>query len=191
MGRYIVRRLLLLIPVLLVVSVVVFSLIHLTPGDPVTIMLGEGADAAAAAKLRDDLGLDLPIYTQYLRWLAQVVHGDLGQSIWTHQSVFQLLLQRLPVTLELALLAMLVSLLIALPVGIISAVWRNSKADMASTLFALFGVAVPNFWLGLMFILFFSLTLRWLTPSGFVPIFQDPLTNLKLMIMPSVTLGVA
>lgn len=189
--RFIAGRLMGTIPVLLLVSLFTFLMIHLTPGDPVRIMLGEDASDEAIAALNRNLGLDQPLPVQYLRWLGNVVTGDLGQSIRTRQPVLEAVVTRLPVTLELAFLSMLVALSIGLPAGIISAMRRNGPIDVASTTFALTGISIPNFFLGIMLILVFSQWLGWLPPSGYVPFREDPIQNLKLMIMPSIALGTA
>lgn len=191
MLKFIVGRLLATIPVLLILSVAVFLMIHLTPGDPVKLMLGEDASPAAVAAIRTELGLDRPLPMQYLRWLGRLMQGDLGRSIRTHQPVIEAIVSRLPVTLELSLLSLLVALVIGLPAGVLAAIRRNSLLDIASTALALMGVSLPNFFLGILMILLFSLWLGVLPPSGYVPFLHDPLKNLKLMIMPSIALGTA
>ncbi len=191
MLPYLLRRLASMVPVLLVVSVVVFSLIHLTPGDPVAIMLREEADPATAAALRTALGLDRPLPIQYLTWLGRVARGELGRSIRTNQPVSQAILERLPVTLTLAAAATLLALLVALPAGIVSAVRRNSLADVAGTVAALSGVSLPNFWLAILLIFVFSVTLGWLPPLGWVSPLRDPWGGLRSLVLPAVTLGTA
>jgi peptide/nickel transport system permease protein len=178
-----------MVPVLVLVSVVIFMIIHLTPGDPVLVMLGEEASPEARDRLREELGLNAPL--PYVLWAGRVVRGDLGHSIRTHQPVSEAVLQRLPVTIELSLAAMLVSLSIALPAGIISALRRNTAADIGSSILALLGVSVPNFFLAILLIWTFALNLRWLPPIGFVPLIQDVGANLRGLIMPAVTLGTA
>ena len=180
-----------MVPVLVLVSVVIFMIIHLTPGDPVLVMLGEEASPEARDRLREELGLNAPLPVQYVLWAGRVVRGDLGHSIRTHQPVSEAVLQRLPVTIELSLAAMLVSLSIALPAGIISALRRNTAADIGSSILALLGVSVPNFFLAILLIWTFALNLRWLPPIGFVPLIQDVGANLKGLVMPAVTLGTA
>ena len=191
MSTYVLKRLVSMAPVLLLVSVVIFSIIHLTPGDPVLVMLGEEASPEARDALRRELGLDQPLPIQYAAWLARVLRGDLGRSIRTHQPVSEAILQRLPVTIELSALAMLVSLSIALPAGIVAAVRRNSRADVISTVFSLLGVSMPNFLLAVLLIFVLSLQLRWLPPIGYVNPLQDIGANLKGMIMPALALGTA
>ena len=176
---------------LLLVSLIVFSLIHLTPGDPALTMLGEEATPQSVAALRVKLGLDQPIPVQYARWLGSVLHGDLGRSIRSNQPVSAAILERLPVTLELALLALLVSLAIAMPVGIIAALRRNSFLDTISTVVALLGVSMPSFFLAILLVLLFGVVLRWLPPFGYQPISKGLAGNLLKMAMPACTLGTA
>lgn len=191
MGTYILRRLLSMIPVLLLVSMIVFSLLHLTPGDPAISMLGEEATPESIAALRNRLGLDEPLPVQYVRWATSVVQGDLGRSIRSNEPVRDAIIKRLPVTIELSILSILVSLIIAIPVGIISAMRRNSPVDTVSTSFALLGVSLPNFFLAILLIFLLSVKLRWLSPIGYTPFLDDPVDNLKRMIMPALTLGTA
>lgn len=191
MTRYIAKRLIAMLPVLFLVSLVVFLIIHLTPGDPVQIMLGEEATPQNIAALRHELGLDQPLPLQFGAWFAHVVRGDLGHSIRTHQPVLEAILQRLPVTIELTFLAMIVSLIIAIPTGIVSATRRNSASDLITTTVALFGVSMPNFFLAILLIFIFALNLRWLPPIGYTPIQMDFIANLKGMILPAITLGTA
>ena len=189
MGNYILKRLLAMIPVILLVSVIVFCLIRLTPGDPAVAMLGEEATPEAVAVLRHDFGLDQPIPVQYGIWLSKVLQGDLGHSTRSHQPVLEAILERLPATVELTIFALVVSLGIAIPTGIISATRRNSAADLIVTTVALIGVSMPSFFLGILLIFIFSLNLRWLPPIGFTPIVKDLGANLTGMILPSITLG--
>ncbi len=185
------RRLLTTIPLLFAVSLVVFGLVHALPGDPAVLFLGEEADAETLARFRARLGFDRPLVVQYAEWLGRAVRGDLGRSLRTNQPVTEAILQRLPVTLELLVGALVVSLAIAVPMGIVSAVKRNSGVDLASTLFALVGFAMPGFWLGIMLIYVFALVLRWLPPSGFVPLPASVPQNLASLILPAFTLGTA
>jgi peptide/nickel transport system permease protein len=188
---YLLRRAGAMVPVIGVVSVVVFSLIHLTPGDPVSIMLREEADPATAATLRRQLGLDRPLPFQYLRWLGRAVQGELGRSIRTNQPVTDAIRQRVPVTLSLAATALLVALVIGLPAGILAALRRNSVVDVAATLVAISGVSLPSFWLAILLILVFSVTLGWLPPLGWVSPGRDLVAWVRSLVLPSVTLGVA
>ena len=191
MGRYLLRRLGTVAPVLLVVSVVVFSLIHLTPGDPITIMLREESDPATAATLRRQLGLDRPLPLQYATWLGHALQGDLGRSIRTNQPVAEAIRQRVPVTLSLGAAALLVALAVGLPAGILAAVRRNSAVDLASAALAVSGVSLPTFWLGVLLVFFFSVTLGWLPPLGWVSPSRDFGGWLRSLILPAVTLGTA
>ena len=191
MARYILRRLIPMAPVLVLVSLIVFLLIRLIPGDPVLTMLGEEATPQTVAALRHELGLDRSIPFQYISWISRAVRGDLGRSIRTHQPVLQAILQRLPPTIELTLAALVVSLTIALPAGIISATRRGSRVDIASTVGALLGVSMPNFFLAILLIFVFAYKLRWFPPIGYTPPWQDLGTNLQGMVLPAITLGTA
>ncbi len=189
MSAIIFKRLIGMIPVLFLVSLIIFYMIHLTPGDPAVTMLGEEATPEKLAILRHQLGLDQPLPVQYGIWLSDVLRGDLGRSVRTNQPVVEAIGERLPPTVELTILSMIISLLIAMPAGIISAVRRNSASDVASTTLALFGISMPSFFLAILLIFVFALKLRWLPPIGYTPITQDWIANLKGMILPAVTLG--
>jgi peptide/nickel transport system permease protein len=188
--KFILRRLLLSIPILLLVSIMVFSLIHLIPGDPVTYMLGQEATPEVKEALRHELGLDRPLVVQYFSWLGRVVQGDLGRSLIDRSSVSEQIWLRLPATIELAIGAFLVALLIAVPAGVLSAARRGSVVDYASTVFALGGMSLPSFWLAMMFIIIFAVKLQWLPASGYVPFWEDPRANLTAMLMPMVATGI-
>jgi len=176
MAAFIVRRLLALIPVLLLVSILIFNIMHLIPGDPIDVMYGtEGISDEVRAALEHKLGLDQPILIQYFRWLGRLVTGDWGVSFLNGQPVFNLVVQKLPATLLLAISSMIVALLVSLPLGIIAAVNRNTTLDYLAMLLALLGISVPGFWMGIMLVLLFSLKLRWLPSIGFVNPFQAPL----------------
>jgi peptide/nickel transport system permease protein len=183
MLQLIGRRLLATVPLLLAVSVVVFSFVHALPGDPAVLFLGEEATPENLARFRAKLGFDRPLIVQYGDWLGRALQGDLGRSIRTNQPVVSAIVERLPVTLRLIAFSMVISLAIAVPLGIVSAVKRNSGVDLASTFFALFGFSTPNFWLGLILIYVFALLLRWLPASGF--------DGVRSLILPSITLGTA
>ena len=189
MLLFIVKRFLTAIPTLIIVTLMVFGIQRLLPGDPALIIAGEQRDPEVIAFIRERYRLDDPVPVQYVAWLGQVLRGDLGQSIRTNQPVTQLIWQKLPVTVELALLSMLVALLIALPVGILSAVRKGTAVDYFGTLFALSGLSLPNFWLGIMLILLFSVQWGLLPASGYVEFGRDPLGNLQRMIMPAFVLG--
>ena len=191
MLQYTIRRLLLMVPVLLVVTLMVFSLMLLLPGDPAMALLGENLDPEAYVTVRKALGLDQPVPVQYVRWLSRTLQGDLGRSLHTREPVLTAIGEHLPRTLYLTLAAMVVSLTIAAPAGVIAALKRNSALDTAATIAAMIGVAVPNFWLGVMCILFFSVMLGWLPVSGYVSLLEDPWASLQHMVLPALTLGTA
>jgi peptide/nickel transport system permease protein len=174
---------------LFLASIVVFVGVRLLPGDPAVVMAGESADPAVIAAIRDELGLNHPIWVQYFSYIGQALHGNLGISTRDNVPVAQILLQRLPITLELAGLAILVGLLVGLTAGIVSAVKRGKVADYVATGFGLVGLSVPHFWLGLLAILFFAINLRVLPASGFVPFGEDPIDNLRRMALPALVLG--
>jgi peptide/nickel transport system permease protein len=182
MWSYILRRLLTLIPVLLGVSFLVFAAMYIIPGDAVDSMLAEtGATAEDLARLREQLGLDDPFFIQYGRFLVTLVSGDLGTSIVTNRQVSEQIRTQLPATLQLTLSALAIAILLGIPLGVISAINRGSWLDAISMLVALIGVSMPNFWLGLLFIMFFSLQLGWLPAAG--------TGSLQHLIMPAMTLG--
>jgi peptide/nickel transport system permease protein len=188
-GRFIAQRLLSTIPVLLLVSIGVFSLIHLIPGDPVQVMAGESQDPEVVANLRHQLGLDRPLYEQYVTWLGRALRGDLGRSIRTNKPVLSIIAERARPTLELSVFAMILALLVALPIGVLSATHRNSPIDAIGTSFAVFGISMPNFVIGLILIFVFAVRLGWLPTSGFVDIFDDPVAGLRSLALPGVTLA--
>jgi peptide/nickel transport system permease protein len=192
MWRYIAGRLLSLVPVVLLVSVTAFAFIRLLPGDPVIAMLGtsgQGLDPRAYELARHDLGLDRPLPVQYVRWLGELVRGDFGNSAVTRQPITEALGDRFPVTLQLAVASFIVSLVIAVPAGVVSAYKRGSLLDRLMSVLALGGVAMPSFWLGILLIILFAVELSVLPPSGFVSITSDPVEFLRHMALPAVTLG--
>jgi peptide/nickel transport system permease protein len=189
MIHYLQGRVLALLLILLVMSVIVFSFVHLTPGDPVEAMLGTEVDAATKQAVRHDLGLDRPLLAQYAGWINRALRGDLGTSIRTHQRVSGILAEKLPITLELTFAASIVGLVIALPAGVLAAVRRNSAVDLAAMGVALGGVSIPSFWLGVMLILLFALHWRIFPSIGYVPLTRDPAGALRHLVLPAVTLG--
>lgn len=182
--RYVARRLVLLLPVLLGISLFVFSIIRFAPGDPVHAALGMDYDPDLAAQMRHDLGLDKPIPQQYVWWLGRVMRGDLGRSIVAGETVQDLILSRLPTTLVLAFSSMIVALLVAVPLGIISAINKDSIIDNVSRLLAMVGVSMPVFWLGILLLIVFSLKLRWFPAGG--SIMEH---GVKALVLPSIALG--
>mgnify|MGYP003588082661 CR=1 FL=1 len=186
---FIIRRLLMAVPVLLLVTIIVFSLLHLLPGDPATVILGQEATPEAIEVMRQELGLNKPLLVQYFDWLGKIVQGDFGRSLIDRTPVSKLILQRLPATLELTLGSFLVAVLIAFPAGILSAIRPGKWIDHFCTALALGGLSIPHFWLGMMFIILFAVKLGWLPASGYVPFSQDPAANLSAMIMPMVATG--
>jgi peptide/nickel transport system permease protein len=183
MHKYLIRRLLLTIPVLLGVATLVFSLIHFIPGDPAQAMLGEGAAPEDVAQLRERLGLDRPLLVQYGSFLQGLARGDLGVSLRNDQPVLRQILERMPATAELAFASMAVAVLIALPLGIIAAVWRGTVVDYSAMTLSLVGISVPNFWLGPLLAIVFAVELGWLPVGG-----RGTLAHL---VLPAVTLGAA
>lgn len=191
MFRYIVKRILSIIPVLLGISIVVFLAVRLIPGDFATVMLGTQYTEEAAAALREQYGLNQPLIYQYLIWLKGILTGNFGYSYISNQSVSVLLFSRLPVTLELTVLSLLLAVCFGIPMGYWAACKRNKAPDSAATVTGLLGISIPNFWLGTMFILLFSLKLKWFPSGGFVPLTDGILGNLRCMILPAIALGLA
>jgi peptide/nickel transport system permease protein len=181
--RYFVRRVLLAVPVLLGVATLVFSLIHLVPGDPAQAMMGDGASPQDVAELRKSLGLDQPLLTQYATLLRNAITGDLGKSFRTGQPVTTMIVERIPATAELAVAAMIIAILIAIPLGVVAAVWRGTAIDYSAMTFALAGVSIPNFWLGPLLAIVFAVELGWLPVSG-----RGTLAHL---VLPAFSLGLA
>jgi peptide/nickel transport system permease protein len=191
MGRYLVRRLVESIITLFLATVVVFLGIRALPGDPARTLAGEEADPQAIAEVRHQYGFDQPLPVQFGRYLGKVFTGDLGTSVRTGLPVTDTVAHALPVTVELAVLAMLVAILIGLTTGVVAAVRRRGPLEWASNSVALLGLSIPNFWFGQMGILLFAISLGVLPASGFVPLFDDPADNLRHMIMPALVLGSA
>lgn len=190
MAAYALKRLLQLIPVLLIVSLIVFLIVHLIPGDPIAVMLGdEQRDPQLYEALRTELGLDRPIHVQYLRWLGRVIQGDLGHSLRTKRPVLDVVLERYPPTVYLALAALLLGICVAVPAGIVAAVKQNTPYDYSAMLFALFGISVPNFWFAILLILWFGIYLNWFPTIGYVAPGNDFLKFLWHLTLPAVVLG--
>lgn len=190
MTGFLVRRLLQMVPVLFFVSVIIFVLINLVPGDAARLFLGEEAPPDALALLRHEMGLDRPLYVQYLRWVGGLLRGDFGHSLKDNRLVLPTLLQKVPVTAELAAGALLIAWTIAVPAGVLAAWRRRTVVDYSASAVALTGLSIPNFWLGIMLIYLFAVNLHWLPASGFVPPTQDLGRNLETILMPAFVLGV-
>ena len=189
MFSFLLRRLASLLPTLVLVSMLIFGLQQLLPGDPAKILAGEDQDPQLIAYLQAKLHLDEPLPVRYGYWVWGVLQGDLGESVRTQLPVLDLILQKLPVTLELAVLAFLVAVLIGIPAGVVSAVARGSAWDHVANLLSLWGLSTPNFWLGILLIMLFSVHLGWLPASGYVSPFEDLAGNLAAMAMPAFVLG--
>jgi peptide/nickel transport system permease protein len=188
---FLIQRGVISLVTLFLITVIVFTGVRMIPGDPARVMAGTEADETGLEEIRQKYGLRDPIPVQYLRWLGHALRGDLGESIRTLDSVLRLVGQKLPITLQLTSYSLLVALLIAIPVGVLAAVRRNTGWDYLASTVSLCGVSIPNFWLGIMLILLVSVRLQWLPASGFVPFFQDPWGNTQRLLMPAVVLGAA
>ena len=189
MLMFLGKRLLQLLPTLFFVSVIIFGLQQLLPGDPAQAMAGEEQNPEVLAQIRAQYRLDQPIYVQYVYWVGGVLSGNLGESMRLKEPVLTLVAQKFPVTLQLALMAIVISLGIGVPAGIISAVRKNTKLDYVVNVLALTGISTPNFWLGIMMIFFFSVYLGWLPASGYVSPFEDFWQSIRTTIMPAFVLG--
>jgi peptide/nickel transport system permease protein len=186
--QFLAKRVAAIVPTVFLVSVLIFALQQLLPGDPAIAMAGEDRDPNVIAYLRGKFHLDEPLPMRYLYWARGVLHGDLGDSVRIQQPVTQLILEKLPVTIELAALAMTIALVIGISAGIVSAVFKDTAWDYAANVFALWGLSTPNFWLGILMILLFSVRLGWIPASGSVSPCEDLRANLAAMILPSCVL---
>jgi peptide/nickel transport system permease protein len=189
LSRYLIVRVIGVIPTLIGISILVFGITYLIPGDPALIMAGSEATPEVVANLRQQWGLDQPVYIRYLSWLGNMVRGNLGDSYFSRQTVTQLVGNALPVTLELAILSLLVAVLIAIPTGIVSAVKAGSWFDLGAAALAFIGLSIPSFWLGIMLIYVFAVYLQQLPAGGFTPLSAGLWPNLQSMILPSIALG--
>ncbi|KZY52310.1 MULTISPECIES: ABC transporter permease [Sulfitobacter] len=191
MLSFILRRLVIAIPTIILISVFVFTLQKLLPGDPVLAMAGEERDPQVLEFLREKYRLNDPIPVQYFTWIGNALTGDLGISLRTNQPVLELIGEKLPVTIQLATMAMIFALLIGVPAGIFSAVKKGTVTDYVANVVALSGLSIPNFWLGIMLILLVSVKWKLLPASGYVPLSEDPIRSITVMIMPAFVLGTA
>jgi peptide/nickel transport system permease protein len=189
MAGIVIRRLGSALPILFIVSLITFAMIHLIPGDPAVVIAGLSATPEQVANIRHDLGLDQPLPTQLWRWYGGLLHGDLGRSLLLGQPVAAATMLRLPVTLALSAYALAITLLIGLGSGIVAALWQNSWIDQAAMVFAMIGISLPNFYLGLLMIILFAVDLRWLPTGGYVAFTDDPLGWLATSTMPAISLA--
>ena len=189
MLEFLTKRAAISIATLFVISLIVFTGVRLIPGDPARVMGGTDADPAGLEEIREKYGLKDPIVLQYLRWAGLALRGDLGESIRTREPVVKTVARKLPITIELAWLSVLIAVGIAIPAGVFSAARRNTIWDLLANGVSLCGLSIPSFWLGIMLILFLSVRLGWLPASGFVPLWEDPIGNVTRMIMPAFVLG--
>ena len=189
MLNFLVHRLATIVPTLFFVSILIFGLQQLLPGDPAIALAGEERDPNVIAYLRQKFHLDEPLPIRYAYWAGGVLHGDLGESVRIQKPVTELIVEKLPVTLQLAVMALIIALSIGIIAGIVSAVKKDGVLDYAANIIALWGLSTPNFWLGILFILLFSVQLGWLPASGYVSPFEDFWGNMAAMIMPAFVLG--
>ena len=189
MLGFLARRVVIAIPTIILISIFVFSLQKLLPGDPILVMAGEERDPEVIATLREKYRLNDPIPVQYIAWAGNALQGDLGISLRTQQPVLELIGEKLPVTIQLAVMALIIAMVIGIPAGVISAYKKGTWIDWLANVVALSGLSVPNFWLGIMLILLVSVQLGWLPASGYRPLSEDPLQSIRTMLMPAFVLG--
>ena len=191
MTEYIIRRLLSAIPSLVLVSIIIFSLVRLVPGDVVMARLAEGgyADDEQLAAMRAELGIDRPFVTQYVDWASKAIRGDFGESLWDNKPVLPTIAQRMRVSIQIAIMAIVISVGIAIPMGVISAVKQDTVPDYAARLFAIIGLSMPDFWLATMLLLALTLWIGWLPEFGYFPLWEDPSRNLQALIFPALIVG--
>ncbi len=185
----IIKKLLSIIPLLLIISIVLFFLINALPGDATMSLIGETANEEYVAQLREKMGLDKPPIQRYGAWLWDLLHGDMGDSLTTSETVAQKIAMRFPITMEITLVSMVISVLIALPLGVLSAIKRNTAGDVVGSIISMLGVAMPSFWLGLLLVMFFAVQNGWLPASGFVPFSENPLGNIRRILLPCISIG--
>jgi len=190
MAQYVVKRFLQFIPVIVLVTIVVFLMLRLIPGDPAAVLLGPQALPEQITAMRSQMGLDRPLWVQYVLWVSNMVHGDFGESFINGFPIATLIVTRLPATAELAVAALVVATAVSLPLGIISALERGRWPDQVASVYTSMAMAVPSFWLAILLVLLFAVQLRVLPPSGYSPFAESPVSGLKFLIMPACTLGV-
>ena len=191
MGKYVISRLLEVVPVLFLASVLVFLIMHFVPGDPAQLVAGWDAPQETVERIRKEMGLDQPLYVQYVRWLNRVLHADLGESLVNRFPVSTLIRYKWPATIELAIASIVFSLIACIPLGVLPALKPHSMWDYFASLFSSLAMAVPSFWLGMILILFLAVRLRWFAPSGYIDALFDPVEHIHRLILPCVTLGVS
>lgn len=189
MLRYIRTRLLAMVPVLIGMSILVFVTMRMIPGDAAVVFLGTKPTPEAIAAFREKHGLDQPMWVQYADWIGNLFRGDLGMSITTGADIRNELATRLPITAELTLLAMLIAVVIAVPLGVLAAIKHNTAIDVGLTSFGMIGLSLPNFWLGTLLAFVFAIKVQWFPPGGYVPFSEDPIGNIKCMVLPALSLG--
>src|SRR4051812_346495 len=194
MSQYILRRILISIPTLIGITILIFLAMRVLPGDPLAVVTSESAgtkvlSADELASLRASLGLDQPYYVQYLKWMGEVLSGKLGTSFWTKEPIRDMILRRGPITAEIALMAVCFSWLLGVPIGMLSALWRNSRLDYLMRTGITVFIAVPSFWLGLLIILFTVQVFSWRPPLSIVQLWEDPIANLSMTLLPALALG--
>jgi peptide/nickel transport system permease protein len=190
MAQFVVRRLIQFIPVMILVSIVVFLMVRMIPGDPAAALLGPNAKPEQVEAMRAQMGLDEPIWVQYFVWVSRMLGGDFGKSFINDFPVSKLILRKLPATVQLAVAALIVALLISIPLGIMSSLRRGHWPDHIATVYNSLAMGIPNFWLGILFVLIFALKLKVLPPSGYVSLAEEPVAGLKFLILPALTLGI-
>lgn len=194
MSRYIFNRLLIAVPTIIGITILIFMAMRVLPGDPLALVQSESTGSYVLneeelQELRASLGLDKPYYLQYLEWMRQVVTGDLGTSFWTNEPISALIARRGPITAQIAIMAVIFSWLIGVPIGMLSAMWRNSLLDYSSRLAVTLFIAMPSYWLGLLIVLFTVLTFSWRPPLSIIQFWDDPMGNLSITLLPSLALG--
>ena len=191
MHAYMIRRILYLIPVMLIVVTFVFFMIHLIPGDPAAVMAGDEANAEDVEIMRHILGLDRPLYEQYARFVLRLLKGDLGESLFLNRSVTSIIVERIEPTVILTLFSLVIAVIIGIPAGVIAGVHPNTWSDKATMVIAMFGISIPSFWLGLNLIYLFSLKLKLFPPGNYVSLASNPIKCIHYMLLPSISLGLA